>query len=36
MVWYNVNNDSFDWNWERSRDGEEWNVLWQIRYERRK
>lgn len=36
MVWYNITADNFDWNWERSRDGKEWKVLWQIRYQRRK
>ena len=35
MVWYNIDSDSFDWNWERSVDGgENWEVLWQIAYER--
>lgn len=37
MVWYNISDNSFDWNWESSKDkGENWKVLWQIHYERRK
>ncbi|CAG0934550.1 hypothetical protein TFLX_03539 [Thermoflexales bacterium] len=36
MVWYNVEHDQFDWNWERSDDdGQTWQVLWQIHYTRR-
>ncbi len=31
MVWYNIKQDEFDWNWERSDDeGETWRMLWQI------
>jgi len=37
MVWYNIEPDQFDWNWERSDDGGvTWRVLWQINYKRRK
>jgi hypothetical protein len=37
MVWYNIEADQFDWNWERSDDGgETWRVLWQIKYTRKK
>ena len=37
MVWYNIEADEFDWNWERSDDkGETWKVLWQIKYRRKK
>ncbi|HET6349029.1 MAG TPA: hypothetical protein VFH88_08100 [Candidatus Krumholzibacteria bacterium] len=37
MVWYNIKPDSFDWNWERSLDdGKTWEVMWQIRYTRKK
>ncbi len=36
MVWYNIQEDEFDWNWERSDDGgETWRILWQIKYTRR-
>lgn len=36
MVWHNIAEDSFDWNWEMSKDGgETWNVAWAIRYERK-
>jgi len=37
MVWYNIKQDAFDWNWEKSEDGgESWTVNWQIHYTRRK
>jgi len=37
MVWYNITDEEFDWNWERSDDGgETWRVLWQIKYKRKK
>ena len=36
MVWYNIEESRFDWNWERSDDGRQtWRVLWQIRYTRK-
>jgi len=36
MVFYNISQDTLDWKWEGSRDnGETWNVLWHINYERR-
>lgn len=36
MVWYNIEESQFDWNWERSDDGgQTWRVLWQIRYARK-
>ena len=36
MVWYDIQEDRFNWNWERSDDGgKTWRVLWQIRYTRR-
>ena len=36
MVWYNIENVQFDWNWERSDDGgQTWHVLWQIKYKRK-
>lgn len=35
MVWYDIHNDQFEWNWERSDDdGNTWRVLWQIHYTR--
>ena len=37
MVWNNIMQDEFDWNWERSDDGgKTWNVKWQIKYKRKK
>ena len=37
MVWYNISEEEFDWNWERSNDdGETWDVKWQIKYKRKK
>lgn len=36
MVWYNIRPDEMDWNWERSTDGQNWEVLWHIHYRRRK
>lgn len=36
MVWYDIHEDRFEWNWERSEDGgANWRVLWQIHYTRR-
>ena len=35
MVWYNIEESGFDWNWERSDNGgNTWRTLWQIRYQR--
>lgn len=35
MVWYDIQDDSLSWNWERSDDGgKSWEVLWEIRYTR--
>ena len=37
MVWYNITESEFDWNWERSDDGGKiWKVNWQIKYRRKK
>ncbi len=37
MVWYDIEPDQFDWNWERSDDdGQTWRVLWKIKYTRKK
>lgn len=36
MVWYNIEPQQFDWNWERSDDGgKTWQVKWQIKYTRK-
>jgi hypothetical protein len=36
MVWYNIEADQIDWNWERSNDGgTTWRVLWQIHYQKK-
>lgn len=36
MVWYNILENEFDWNWERSEDkGQTWKVLWKIHYKRK-
>ena len=36
MVWYNIQADELDWNWERSADSRNWQVLWKIHYRRHK
>jgi hypothetical protein len=37
MVCYNITDNEFDWNWERSDDnGKTWNVRWQLKYKRKK
>jgi len=36
MVFYNISNDKFDWNWESSEDdGVTWKLNWQIHYSRK-
>ena len=36
MVWYNIEDNRLDWNWERSDDdGRTWRILWQIEYRRK-
>ncbi len=36
MVWYDIQDGKFEWNWERSDDdGKTWRVLWQIHYVRK-
>lgn len=36
MVFFNVKEDSLDWNWERSDDGgKTWKLAWHIRYSRK-
>lgn len=35
MVWYNISEKEFDWNWERSDDdGKTWKANWKIHYTR--
>ena len=37
MVFYNIAENELDWNWERSNDdGETWQVVWHIHYQRKK
>lgn len=37
MVFFNIAVDSLDWNWENSTDdGKSWNVIWHIKYTKRK
>jgi len=37
MVWYEIQADKFEWNWERSDDGgATWRVLWNIHYLRKR
>ena len=37
MVFYDIKNDSFTWDWEGTKDGgETWNLLWRINYTRQK
>lgn len=36
MVWYDIQDNRLDWNWERSDDGgRTWHALWQIHYNRK-
>ncbi|HET9911672.1 MAG TPA: DUF1579 family protein [Anaerolineales bacterium] len=36
MVWYDIQDNKLEWNWERSDDGgSTWRVLWQIHYTRK-
>jgi len=37
MMFYNIQADSFDWDWEVSKDGgETWKLAWKIKYLRKK
>jgi hypothetical protein len=37
MVWFEIEENKFEWNWERSDDGgKTWRVLWNIHYTRKK
>ncbi len=36
MIFYNIQKNSFDWNWEHSTDdGRNWQVNWKIHYQRK-
>ena len=36
MVWYDITENKFQWNWERSDDeGGTWRVIWKIQYQRK-
>lgn len=36
MVWYNIEESTFDWSWERCAEGgAAWRTLWQIQYTRK-
>ena len=36
MVWYNITENEFDWNWERSDNGgKTWDLKWKIKYKRK-
>lgn len=36
MVFYNIEENSFTWDWEQSvNNGEDWTLLWRIEYERK-
>lgn len=37
MVFYNIQKDSFDWDWESTTDGgKTWNLAWRVHYTRAK
>lgn len=36
MVFANISDDSFDWRWESSPDGDTWTVNWELAYTRRR
>jgi hypothetical protein len=35
MVFKNISKNEFDWSWESSKDGKNWQVVWPIHYKRR-
>ena len=36
MVWYDIAENNFQWNWERSDDeGATWRAIWKINYQRK-
>jgi hypothetical protein len=36
MIFYHIEADSFDWNWESSADNKTWKLNWKIHYQRKK
>lgn len=34
MKFYNIEKDSFTWDWEKSTDGNKWELVWRINYQR--
>lgn len=34
MTFYNIEKNSFDWDWQSSEDKEKWNTVWAIKYKR--
>jgi hypothetical protein len=35
MIFYNIKQDSFDWNWQSSADDKNWKSNWLIHYKRK-
>ncbi len=36
MVWYDIEPDKIEWNWQRSKDGgQSWEIVWHIHYIRK-
>ncbi len=35
MMFYSIDNNSFTWDWQKSKDGETWILLWRIFYSRK-
>ncbi len=36
MIWYDITDNDFQWNWERSDDkGASWQIIWKIQYQRK-
>lgn len=36
MIWFNIEEDSLEWNWEKSTDGgKTWQLNWHISYTRK-
>ncbi len=36
MIFFNIEKDSFDWDWQSSEDKEKWTSNWAIKYKRKK
>jgi hypothetical protein len=34
MRFRNISKDSFDWDWQSSKNGGEWKMLWELKYTR--